>query len=176
MRKKILIFYLIVMALLLFVILIQKIEGASNTISISQYNKISARHYVLARCDYNESNREEQSTVEMYKDDVLDTSYTTRTIMLLHFNGNGTSEEGYTVSNDLDVSYTATGLWGNAAQFNSSGSKIEYTGSSIPSLFSDTRGTVLMWVAPNTQTVRFDDRVNLFYSESDDGSWMALQL
>ena len=131
------------------------------------------RQHVLAGAYYGESGREEGSVIELHPGQGKSVSSEGKVIFLAHFEGDTQTKGGYRPA-VARVAFAEGARFGASCLRMNEESTLVYR--DLPDGYDSRSGTVLMWVAPDTQTVFVKPDQVLFYEEGTDKSGMKLVL
>lgn len=146
-------------------------EGVS---SLSVYPpRVMAWQPLLARAMYGGEGEEAGSRLTLRSADEVLLSRGGNVIFLAHFEGDLQAKGGW-VPDESKLSYSEKAVFGKGALRLDEGSSLIYR--EIPDSFNPKSGSVLMWVAPDTQTVFVTPDETLYYEMADDGSLLSLSL
>jgi hypothetical protein len=143
--------------------------------SVSVYPpRIMARQPLLARAMYGGEGEEHGSRLALYEGEKPLLSAEGKVIFLAHFEGGLGARGGWMLPEASGVSFSERARFGERALRMKKGSSLVYD--KIPDAFDYRSGSVLMWVAPDTQTVFVTPDQCLYYEKADDGSLLSLSL
>jgi hypothetical protein len=136
--------------------------------------RVMARQPLLAGATYGEEGEEKGSRLALFAGEKEILSSEGEVIYLGHFEGNMSAKGGWEEPVAAKVSYSGSARFGQKALRMGKGSSLVYR--KIPEAFDTRAGSVLMWVAPDTQTVFVTPDQCLYYEKAGDGSVLSLVL
>ncbi len=132
-----------------------------------------ARQYLLGAAHYGETGIEEGSEILLHVPGGTISRQDRKAIFTARFDGDATGTGG-TEPGVEEVQYVRESPFGDRCLRMGKESALIYR--DLPRSYDNTSGTMLMWVAPDTQTVFVVPEQTLFYEKGRDGSTLMLSL